>query len=68
MRPCGFAAGIAGVLPQAGSGEPYATRRNSSGVPPTNATVRAKTSEKLNALFRLGTVPPGYYSPRSRER
>ena len=53
MLPCGFAAGIAGALPQAGSGEPYLSRRDTSAVAPINATTRANVSEKFNAWFSL---------------
>src|SRR5579863_8164675 len=49
MAPCGLAAGIAGLLPQAGSGEPCVSRRNCNAVPPTTATTREKTAEKLNS-------------------
>ena len=37
MLPCGLAAGIAGALPQAGSGAPPVSRRDSSAAPPTSA-------------------------------
>jgi hypothetical protein len=69
MAPCGFAVGIAGALPQAGCGAPFVIRRDHSAAPPTTATTRAKTCEKLNALFpdivhilaevaHSGNVPP----------
>ena len=50
MLPCGFAAGIAGVLPS----RPYVPplyRRATNAAPPTRATNFAKISEKPNALF-----------------
>src|SRR5271163_1256319 len=50
IAPCGFAAGISGLLPQAGSCVPCLSRRNWSAVPPTTATAREKTAEKLNPL------------------
>ena len=53
ILPCGFAAGIAGELPQAGSCEPSVSRRITSAVPPVSATTRAKMSEKFNALFHF---------------
>jgi len=56
ILPCGFAAGIAGELPQAASCEPSVSRRISSAVPPVSATTRAKMSEKFNALFHFSRV------------
>ena len=50
MLPCGLAAGIAGALPHAGSGEPPVSRRIWSAAPPITATPRAKRVEKLTAL------------------
>jgi hypothetical protein len=57
MAPCGFAAGIAGLLPQAGSCSPSVSRRNCSAVPPTSATTREKTAEKLNSLSPWSDAP-----------
>ena len=51
MLPCGFAAGIAGALPQAGAGAPPASRRAMSAAPPISATTRAKISEKFKRTF-----------------
>jgi hypothetical protein len=51
MLPCGRAVGIFGVLPHAGSCGPCVSRRIWSAAPPINATMRAKPSEKFNALF-----------------
>ena len=56
MLPCGLASGIVGAEPHAGSGEPCVNRRIWSAAPPIRATPRAKTVEKLNALF------PWYYT------
>src|ERR1700722_19215473 len=53
ILPCGLAGGIAGELPQAGSGEPWVNWRDTRAAPPTSATARAKTSEKLKALFPM---------------
>src|SRR5277367_2862349 len=53
ILPCGLASGIAGALPHAGSGDPWVSCRDTRAAPPTTATTRAKTSEKLNALFPL---------------
>src|SRR6187549_58034 len=50
MLPCGLAAGMAGALPQAGSGEPWVSRRMCSAAPPIRATPRAKRDEKLNEV------------------
>src|SRR5262245_44696707 len=47
MAPCGLAAGITGVLPQAGAYAGSCTRRHSSATPPTSATMRAKIPERL---------------------
>ena len=61
MPPCGFAAGIAGALPQAGSGVPPVIRLNTTAMAPISATTRAKIPEKLNALS-----PSGAFLWRSR--
>jgi len=53
IRPCGFAVGIVGELPQAGSCAPSVSRRDRSAAPPISATTRAKMSEKLNARSPL---------------
>src|SRR5262249_60004010 len=53
MPPCGLPAGIVGVLPHAGSGEPLVTRRICSPAPPTRATPRAKRVEKLTVSLLI---------------
>ena len=47
MAPCGFASGITGALPQAGSGAAPCIRRHSSAAAPISATMRAKMPEKF---------------------
>ena len=52
MLPCGFAAGIAGVLPKAGSCAPPC-RRHRIAAAPISATIRAKMPDKLIAILPL---------------
>ena len=47
--PCGFAAGIAGALPKAGSWHAACRRRHRIAAAPTSATMRAKMPDKLIA-------------------
>jgi hypothetical protein len=53
MIPCGFAAGIDGVLPQAGLCDPPENRRESSAAAPIRATIRPKMSDTLNIQLLL---------------
>src|SRR3989442_9000313 len=53
MLPCGFAAGIAGVLPTAGLCAPPCSRRHAIAAAPISATMRAKIPDKLIALLPL---------------
>ena len=53
MAPCGFAAGITGALPQAGSGAPPCSRRHRIAAAPISATMRAKMPDKLMSYARL---------------
>ncbi len=67
MAPCGFAAGIAGALPQAGSWRARpAAAAPAAPPPPTSATPRANMLEKLTAISpRLKRVigPDGFCRP-----
>ena len=63
MLPCGFASGMAGALPQAGSGAPYLSRRISSAPPPTSETPRAKMPEKPNAPHSPNTCTVAEAAP-----
>jgi hypothetical protein len=51
ILPCRLASGIVGAAPHAGSGEPCVNCRDTRAAPPTSATTREKTAEKLNSLF-----------------
>ena len=53
MLPCGFAAGIAGLLPKAGSWAPPVSRRHMTAAAPMSATIRAKMPDMLIALLPL---------------
>src|SRR5260221_7694996 len=66
MLPCGFAAGIAGVLPTAGSCAPPRSRRHATAAAPISATMRAKMPDKLIVL--LPRAPPTLAARRRRER
>ena len=48
--PCGFAAGIAGVLPKAGSCALPSRRRNRTVAAPISATIRPKMPDRLTAI------------------
>ena len=48
--PCGFAAGIAGVLPKAGSYAAPSRRRSRTVASPISATIRPKMPDRLTAI------------------
>jgi hypothetical protein len=50
ILPCGFGAGIVGVVPIAGSGAPNLSRRHRIAAAPISATTRAKRSENMRHL------------------
>jgi hypothetical protein len=57
--PCGLAAGIAGVLPQAGSSDPFVIRLTTMTTAPISATTRANIPEKLKPLSpNVAFMPP----------
>ncbi len=49
--PCGFAAGIAGVLPKAGSYAAPSRRRSRTVASPISATIRPKMPDRLMQSF-----------------